>query len=70
MCFVKYLKITIFLGFYLGDSSRSKFKKCGSGLDLSITKNINNKKGFIKAFIHEDGGKIFETIFPFPKREL
>ncbi len=55
----------IFSRFYRGDPSRTKFKKSGSGLGLSITKKIiNNNKGFIKAFNHKDGGAIFETIFP------
>ena len=55
----------IFSRFYRGDLSRTKFKKSGSGLGLSITKKIiNNNKGFIKAFNHKDGGAIFETIFP------
>ena len=55
----------IFSRFYRGDPSRTKFKKSGSGLGLSITKKIiNNNKGFIKAFNHTDGGAIFETIFP------
>ena len=55
----------IFSRFYRGDLSRTKFKKSGSGLGLSITKKIiNNNKGFIKAFNHKDGGAIVETIFP------
>ena len=55
----------IFSRFYRGDPSRTKFKKSGSGLGLSITKKIiNNNKGFIKAFNHKDGGAIIETIFP------
>ncbi len=55
----------IFSRFYRGDPSRTKIKKSGSGLGLSITKKIiNNNKGFIKAFNHKDGGAIFETIFP------
>ncbi|MCR8545280.1 MAG: PAS domain-containing sensor histidine kinase [Prochlorococcus marinus CUG1432] len=55
----------IFSRFYRGDPSRTKFKKTGSGLGLSITKKIiNNNKGFIKAFNHKDGGAIIETIFP------
>ena len=55
----------IFSRFYRGDQSRTKFKKSGSGLGLSITKKIiNNNKGLIKAFNHKDGGAIFETIFP------
>ena len=55
----------IFSRFYRGDPSRTKFKKSGSGLGLSITKKIiNNNKGFIKAFNHKDGGAIVETIFP------
>ena len=55
----------IFSRFYRGDSSRTKYKKSGSGLGLSITKKIiNNNKGFIKAFNHKDGGAIIETIFP------
>ncbi len=55
----------IFSRFYRGDPSRTKFKKSGSGLGLSITKKIiKNNKGFIKAFNHKDGGAIFETIFP------
>ena len=55
----------IFSRFYRGDSSRTKYKKSGSGLGLSITKKIiNNNKGFIKAFNHKDGGAIVETIFP------
>ncbi len=55
----------IFSRFYRGEPSRTKFKKSGSGLGLSITKKIiNNNKGFIKAFNHKDGGAIFETIFP------
>jgi len=55
----------IFSRFYRGDPSRTKFKKSGSGLGLSITKKIiNNNKGFIKAFNHKDGGAVFETIFP------
>jgi two-component system phosphate regulon sensor histidine kinase PhoR len=55
----------IFSRFYRGDSSRTKHKKSGSGLGLSITKKIiNNNKGFIKAFNHKDGGAIIETIFP------
>jgi two-component system phosphate regulon sensor histidine kinase PhoR len=55
----------IFSRFYRGDPSRTKFKKSGSGLGLSITKKIiNNNKGFIKAFNHKDGGAIVETTFP------
>ncbi|WP_245157271.1 sensor histidine kinase [Prochlorococcus marinus] len=55
----------IFSRFYRGDPSRTKFKKSGSGLGLSITKKIiNNNKGFIKAFNHKDGGAIIEVIFP------
>ena len=55
----------IFSRFYRGDPSRTKYKKSGSGLGLSITKKIiNNNKGFIKAFNHKDGGAIIETIFP------
>ncbi len=55
----------IFSRFYRGDPSRTKFKKSGSGLGLSITKKIvNNNKGFIKAFNHKDGGAVIETIFP------
>jgi len=55
----------IFSRFYRGDPSRTKFKKSGSGLGLSITKKIiNNNRGFIKAFNHKDGGAIVETIFP------
>ncbi len=55
----------IFARFYRGDPSRTKYKKSGSGLGLSITKKIiNNNKGFIKAFNHKDGGAIIETIFP------
>ena len=44
----------IFSRFYRGDSSRTKHKKSGSGLGLSITKKIiNNNKGFIKlSLIH------------------
>ena len=58
-------KNDIFSRFYRGDPSRTKFKKSGSGLGLSITKKIiNNNKGFIKAFNHRDGGAIIETIFP------
>ncbi len=55
----------IFSRFYRGDLSRTKYKKSGSGLGLSITKKIiNNNKGFIKASNHKDGGAIIETIFP------
>lgn len=55
----------MFSRFYRGDPSRTKFKKSGSGLGLSITKKIiNNNKGFIKAFNHKDGGAIIEVIFP------
>ncbi len=58
-------KNDIFSRFYRGDPSRTKFKKSGSGLGLSITKKIiNNNKGFIKAFNHRDGGAIIEIIFP------
>ena len=61
----------IFSRFYRGDPSRTKFKKSGSGLGLSITKKIiNNNKGFIKAFNHKDGGAIFETIFPCLDKDL
>ncbi|MBO6990593.1 MAG: PAS domain-containing sensor histidine kinase [Prochlorococcus marinus XMU1422] len=61
----------IFSRFYRGDPSRTKFKKSGSGLGLSITKKIiNNNKGFIKAFNHKDGGAIFETIFPCLNKDL
>ena len=58
-------KNDIFSRFYRGDPSRTKFKKSGSGLGLSITKKIiNNNKGFITASNHKDGGAIIETIFP------
>jgi len=61
----------IFSRFYRGDPSRTKFKKSGSGLGLSITKKIiNNNKGFIKAFNHKDGGAIIETIFPCINRDI
>ncbi|MCR8531752.1 sensor histidine kinase [Prochlorococcus marinus] len=61
----------IFSRFYRGDPSRTKFKKSGSGLGLSITKKIiNNNKGFIKAFNHKDGGAIIETIFPCLDKDL
>ncbi len=61
----------IFSRFYRGDPSRTKFKKSGSGLGLSITKKIiNNNKGFIKAFNHKDGGAIIETIFPCINEDL
>jgi len=61
----------IFSRFYRGDPSRTKFKKSGSGLGLSISKKIiNNNKGFIKAFNHKDGGAIFETIFPCLNKDL
>ena len=61
----------IFSRFYRGDPSRTKFKKSGSGLGLSITKKIiNNNKGFIKAFNHKDGGAIIETIFPCLNEDL
>ena len=54
----------IFSRFYRGDASRTKLKKGGSGLGLSITKKIiNNNKGFIKAFNHKEGGAIIEIIF-------
>jgi len=54
----------IFSRFYMGDPSRTKFKKSGSGLGLSITKKIiDNNNGFIKAFNHKEGGAIIETIF-------
>jgi len=61
----------IFFRFYRGDPSRTKFKKSGSGLGLSITKKIiNNNKGFIKGFNHKDGGAIIETIFPCLDKDL
>jgi len=54
----------IFTRFYMGDPSRTKFKKSSSGLGLSITKKIiDNNNGFIKAFNHKEGGAIIETIF-------
>ena len=58
----------VFGRFYRGDPSRSKFKKSGSGLGLSITKTIiTNNKGFIKAYNNKDGGATIETIFPLVK---
>ncbi len=61
----------IFSRFYRGDPSRTKFKKSGSGLGLSITKKIiNNNKGFIKAYNHKDGGAVVETIFPCINKDL
>ncbi len=61
----------IFSRFYRGDPSRTKFKKSGSGLGLSITKKIiNNNKGFIKAYNHKDGGAVVETIFPYINKDL
>ena len=61
----------IFSRFYRGDPLRTKFKKSGSGLGLSITKKIiNNNKGFIKAYNHKDGGAVVETIFPCINKDL
>ena len=61
----------IFSRFYRGDPSRTKFKKSGSGLGLSITKKIiNNNKGFIKAYNHKDGGAVVETVFPCINKDL